>query len=131
MVALFPTENHTRDDIASAKAELRNARDVVSFNIFRVQESDLPPLHTDEPETGHWLHAIRHIVDTCQARRVTADGALVPKGKRGGQLVDLFSASIVAQVYDAVNAKNRAKMHAMSLPVAMHVALGVANKAST
>lgn len=47
-----------------------------------------------------------------------------------GLLVDLFSASITVQVYDALNEENKAKMAALPVRKMVNVALRVANRAS-
>ena len=66
-----------------------------------------------------WLTAARRIVDT-------QTGDLVD-----GTLLDLFSASVLVQVHDALSEPNRAKFTAMPLAKAHRIAFQLANRSET
>lgn len=131
-VTLFPHEEHSVTDIKNAKIAAKNQRDVVYFQICRVPkewydaDSHTPAASVD----GGWVPAAKWITDNHSARRVIPEtGELVPEKKRGGILLDAFSASVMVQVYNALNATNKAKFAAMDVRVAHHIAFGAINKA--
>ena len=59
------------------------------------------------------IEMLRDIVQGCQAQRIRVDGRKV--------YVDLFSASAMVKVYDALNEANRAKYIGLSWPVFVDV----------
>lgn len=133
-ITLFPTEQDTSESIRKAKEVAEYEHDVVAITIRRIRTEDLPPEFQPKPDysdkAGSWLEAVRWIVEHKAFRRIDVEsGQLVPDNKRGGTLVDLFSASAMIQVYEALSEANRAKLAAMSLPVAHHVVFKVLNKA--
>lgn len=113
------------EEIAKAKNELKNRYDVTGFTVQRVPAEILQEfLHTTPGKpAGGWIDSMRWIVENQQCRKIDADGNFIPKHKAGGQLCDLFTASRMVSVYDALNEKNREKFHNMSFAVAHHVAM--------
>jgi hypothetical protein len=69
---------------------------------------------------------------TSPEERVAALRRIVEEGqyaKVEGVTVDLFSASAIIQVYDALNAENRARYAAYHVGVMAHIAFGALKKA--
>ncbi|MFH1184683.1 MAG: hypothetical protein V1755_06545 [Chloroflexota bacterium] len=127
-ITLYAPESADRSQIAKAKREARNQRDVVCFYVERVPDAWYPQDdHQPAKAAGSgWIDAARWIVANGQCRRVVPEtGELVPESKRGGMLLDLFSAGRMVAVYDALNETNRAKFHAMDVRVAHHVAFAI------
>lgn len=131
-VHLFPHEDHTDDDILKAKDAACRDRDVVSFSVSRVPKAwyeaeDFVPAasdgNTDEPA---WVKTFRYVKQNRSCCRMDRDsGQRIPDSKRGGMLVDLFSAGMVLSVVDAINDTNRAKLFAMDIPVAIHICMSM------
>lgn len=127
---LFPHEGHSADDVKEAERELYADRDVVRIYVRRVPSSWYPEEHQPDDskeESGQWLESMRRVLregPLC----VATDGSVVPRGQRGGQLVDCFTASICTQVYDALNDTNKAKLLAMPVYVAVDACLKIGAK---
>ena len=127
---LYPHEKHTPEEVLKAEHKLRADRDVTSIHVRRVPSSWYPEEHRPDDskeKSGQWLDSMRQIVAEGSYKRVGTDGAIIPEGKRGGALIDLFTASICCQVYDALNEANQAKLRAMPVYVAINACLKVAN----
>jgi hypothetical protein len=131
-IVLFALPDTPKEQIGQAKEQARRTRDVVDFHVVEIEpawleaERLVPPA---APAATGWLEAVRWIVAHGQARRIDVEtGALVPEGKSGGMLLDLFSASAMAQVYDALNETNKAKLLSKPLPVAHATVFGVLNR---
>ena len=124
-VTLFAKESATRREIAAAKAAAKNQRDVVCFYVVRVPDAWYPQddFQPSKPVASGWIDAARWIKDNKQARRIEPEtGELVPESRKGGILLDLFSASRMVAIYDALNEANQAKFNAMDVRVAHHIA---------
>jgi len=110
----------------------RTARGDAHFRVAEVVER-VPdawyPQDDHKPEKSEgagWIEAARWIKSHHQARRVVPEtGELVPEKKRGGILLDAFSAGRMAAVYDVLNEQNRAKFNKMNVRVAHHIAFEV------
>ena len=122
---LFATETTTPEQLAAAEAEARQRRDVVDFITVRVPQAWLDEeAHQPAAQVeGGWLPAVRWIAEHWSARRVVPEtGELVPEDKRGGMLLDAFSASGMLQVYEALSAPARATFQGQDLRVAHSIA---------
>ena len=71
---------------------------------------------TDLTEKKSYIDQIRDIVKTKGAKKV------------GGVMVDMFTASAIVKVYDAINDTNKAKMDKMTVPAMANVAYKIINK---
>jgi DNA-directed RNA polymerase subunit H (RpoH/RPB5) len=71
---------------------------------------------TDLTEKKSNIDQIRDIVKTKGAKKV------------GGVMVDMFTASAIVKVYDAINDTNKAKMDKMTVPAMANVAYKIINK---
>lgn len=71
---------------------------------------------TDLTEKKSHIDQIRDIVKTKGAKKV------------GGVMVDMFTASAIVKVYDAINDTNKAKMDKMTVPAMANVAYKIINK---
>lgn len=74
-------------------------------------------------------HGTREIMTDNPAARIAAFRRVVAEkqyAKIDGTMIDLFSASIVVQVYDALNDANKAKLAAMSAGKMALIAMEVA-----
>ena len=126
-MALFVPDNLKGEararQIAKAKHEARAQTDVVSFRVLTIPADWVgSDDHTPAPRTTGWIDAARWIVEHHQARRVVPEtGELVPEDKKGGVLLDAFSASAMVQVYDALNEANREKLCGMDVRMAHHI----------
>lgn len=129
-ILLLPAEGTTPESIEACREKLHAEHDVVAFNAREVPadwyaETTFVP----GPERG-WLDAVKWIVQHQCCRRVDAEtGQLVPEGKRGGMLLDLFSAGAMLQVYEALSEANRVRLVAMTLPLAHGVVFRILTKA--
>lgn len=128
---LFPTKDTPQEQLDKAKEECQAAHDVVGpIRVVRIPQEwlDAESWQPSDSPSG-WIDAARWIVKHKAARRVDAEtGQLVPENRRGGTLLDLFSASGMVQVHDALSGENRKKFGDMKLPVAHHVAFKLINK---
>lgn len=83
-----------------------------------------------------WVEAARQVVATGGFKMVGQDGTVHPTVWDGdevspaseGMALDLFSASVMVQVYDALSEANQAKFAAMPLTTAHNVAFKLANR---
>ena len=76
--------------------------------------------------------AARWITQNHCARRVMPEtGELVPENKKGGILLDAFSASAMVQVYDALNETDREKLNGMDVRVAHKIVFQLLSKQRT
>lgn len=130
-VILFVLPDTPKEQIERAKEEARNHSDVVDFVLLEIEpawlqaEKFVPPA----PSPTGWLEAVRWVADNKQARRIDVEtGALVPENKSGGMLMDLYSASAMVKVYDALNETNKAKLLGKPLPVAHAIVFSVLNR---
>ena len=121
---LFVPEGTDRDIIDKAKSIIRNSRDATGFSVVKIKREWADALtHNETRPAGGWIESLRWIVEHKQCRKIDAEGGLLPENKAGGQLCDLFTASRMVQIYDALNATNREKFDTMSFAVAHHVAM--------
>lgn len=131
-VRLFPHEHHTDDEINRAKSAARTDRDVVSFSVVRVpkswyDEEQFTPAATDESaKEPDWVATCRWVKEHHSAARMDREsGQRIPDSKRGGVLIDAFSAGMILAVVDSINDKNREKLFAMEIPVAIHICMSL------
>ena len=126
-VVLFIDDDTQPEQIDRAKAEATQKRDVTGFTIHRMpKEWARAEKYEPQAEKKGWIDAIRWIVENKQCRRVIPEtGELVPEDKSGGMLVDLFSASTMVQVYDALNETNKARLNAMDVRLAHRIVFQV------
>jgi hypothetical protein len=126
-VVLFIDDDTQPEQIERAKAEALQRRDVTAFLVKRIPAEWLAAEEYQPSEgTKGWIDAARWIVENRQCRRVIPEtGQLVPDEQRGGLLLDLFSASTMVQVYDALNDANQARLNGMDLRVAHHIVFHV------
>jgi hypothetical protein len=126
-VVLFIDDNTQTEQIDRAKAEATQKRDVTGFTIQRVsKEWARAEKYEPRAEKKGWIDAVRWIVEDKQCRRIIPEtGELVPEDKSGGMLVDLFSASVMVQVFDALNDRNKARLNAMDLRLAHRIVFRV------
>jgi hypothetical protein len=126
-VVLFIDDDTQPDQIERAKAEARQKRDVTDFLVKRIpKEWVAVEQYEPQAEKQGWIKAARWIVEHRQCRRVIPEtGELVPEEKRGGMLLDLFSASTMVHVYGALNDANQARLNAMDLRAAHHIVFQV------
>jgi hypothetical protein len=126
-VVLFIDDDTQPEQIERAKAAAQQRRDVTDFLVKRIpKEWVAAEQYKPQAEKQGWIEAARWIVGHRQCRRVIPEtGELVPEEKRGGMLLDLFSASTMVQVYDALNEANQAKLNALDLRVAHHIVFQV------
>lgn len=123
-VTLYVTEQTTKEQIEAAKRDARNKRDVAGrFYLVQVPQAWLdaekPAPSTHE---GGWIAAARWIKEHHSARRVDPKtGELIPENKRGGMLLDAFSASALTAVYDSLSEQNKAKLLAMPVARAVEI----------
>ncbi len=122
---LFVPMEAEHEAIAAAKQELKKHYDVTGVTVVRVPADILQEfLHVPGGlPAGGWIQSMRWIVEHKQCRKIDADGNFIAEHKAGGQLCDLFTASRMVQVYDALNEKNREKFHNMSFAVTHNVAM--------
>jgi hypothetical protein len=116
-VVLFIHDDIQPEQIDRAKVEAIQKRDVTGFTLKRIPK-EWVEAETFQPSADPkgWIDAVRWIVQNKQCRRIMPEtGELVPENKTGGMLMDLFSASTMVQVYDALNDTNKAKLNAMDL----------------
>jgi hypothetical protein len=127
-VVLFTHDDTPPEQIERAKAEAGRQRDVTGFLVERIpKEWAAAEQYTPQAEKKGWIDAARWIVEHKQCRRIIPEtGELVPEDKCGGTMLDLFSASAMIQVYDALNEANQAKLNAMDLRLAHHIAFQIA-----
>ena len=126
-VVLFVHEDTTPEQIERAKTEAARQRDVTGFTVQRVpRQWAADEQYVPQQKKTSWVEAVRWIVKNQQCRRIVPEtGELVPEDKCGGMPLDLFSASAMVQVYDALNETNRAKLEAMDLRLAHHIVFHV------
>ena len=126
-VVLFVFDNTTPQQIEEARVEAYQRRDVTGFTVRLIpKEWATAEEYKPQAEKKGWIDAARWIVEHRQCRRIIPEtGELVPEEKRGGMLLDLFSAAAMVQVYDALNDVNRAKLDAMDLRVAHRIVFQV------
>ncbi len=127
---LFLPPGTTPEQVQEAKSAARHSRDVVSFRTQRIPAEWVEPEHKPQKDAAPWIDAIRHILEH-GVSRIGEDNRIVPDDRRGGVMLDRFSASAMAQVYDALNDKNRRKFGELHLAVAHNVAFGLINKGAT
>lgn len=126
---LFVLPTTTDEEINAAVDKFRGLHDMVDWGAYEIDpawaEAEKPKL--DPNHKGGWIEAARWIIANKTARRLDRKtGELIPKDKAGGIMLDLFSASIMVQVYDRLNEANRAKLDAMPVAMAHHILLQVA-----
>jgi hypothetical protein len=126
-VVLFIDDDTPPEQIERAQAEARQKRDVTGFLVKRIpREWAAAGQYKPQAEKQSWIEAARWIVEHRQCRRVIPEtGELVSEENRGGMLLDLFSASTMVQVYDALSAANQARLNGMDLRVAHHIVFQV------
>lgn len=126
-VVLFVFDDTTPQQIEEARVEAHQKRDVTGFTVRRIpKEWVAAEQYKPQAEKQGWVEAARWIVGHRQCRHIIPEtGELVPEEKRGGMLLDLFSASTMVQVYDALNEANQAKLNALDLRVAHHIVFQV------
>jgi len=129
-VILYAGPDVSREQIRRAEDEARRRFDVlpggVTVRRVTAEQQAAEDWTADAEYSAGWVPAARWIVEHRTARRLDPKtGQLVPKSKRGGVMLDLFSASAMLQVFDNLSEKNKAKFAAMPLPVAHHVAFSV------
>lgn len=134
VVTLYLPPGVTEQQAQAAMAEARHKRDVIDFYRLHIpqewvdEEEGFTPLQS---RPNSWIDAIRWIVEHGSCRRVDdVSGELVPENKTGGVLVDLFSASVMKQIYDHLNPANQAKFEAMPITKASVIAFRLAENAS-
>jgi hypothetical protein len=122
-VVLFAHDDTPPERIEQAKEEACRQRDVTGFLVERIpKEWVAAEQYAPQSEKKGWIDAARWIVEHKQCRRIIPEtGELVPEDKCGGMMLDLFSASAMVQVYDALNDANRAKLGAMDLRLAHRI----------
>ncbi len=124
-VFLYAPEGTTPEAIEAAKDAATTARDVVYFEVVPIPADwiEKPYAPATEHKAG-WIAAARWIKENRQFRRVIPEtGELVPEKKRGGIMLDLFTASAMVTVYDALNDANKAKVNAMDVRVAANICM--------
>ncbi len=127
-ITLFALPHTTREEIERAKSEARHRYDVVYIRVVRIsrQQYDAETHHPGQDDREGWIDAARWVYEHKTARRLDRKtGVLVPENQRGGILLDLFSASVLVQVYDALNEENRKKLHSLSITRAVKVAFSM------
>lgn len=130
---LYVTEETSPIQIAAAKSALRDRRDVTGITVQRIPaqwqlDDEFRPEEYPAPKDG-WLEAARQVVRERHCCRVHPETCtVVPDDKRGGILLDLYSASALTRVYDALKPANQAKMLKLALPQAVDVAFSILNQ---
>jgi len=119
-----------KKQIERAKKEARNERDCVKIWTRQIKPEWVAPEYVSERDSecgASWIDAIRWIVKNRQMCKVLETGERVPSGKRGGRVVDLFTAGRMKAIYEALNDENRAKFGEMDLSLAIGIAYGLPN----
>lgn len=118
-----------------AQGRVTDFRSRVQAGLARMEESQRDPF-VREASSG-WIDAARQVVETHGFVSVNPESGEVVETKwRGdevspsskGIVLDLFSASALVQVYDALGPENKAKFAAMPLPQAVEVAFKIINQ---
>ena len=122
---LYTTKDTTPEQIKEAKHIIRDNHDAIGFHTVKVIQQWIEEvMHKPDtaPDKG-WIESMRQIVLEKQCRKIDVNGKIIAKTKTGGQLVDMFTASIMVQVYDKLNPVNRDKFHNQNFAVAHHIAM--------
>lgn len=114
----------------AARDEAYAKHDVVRLNYRHIPDGELEKERfVSSGSVCGWVDAARWIVDHRTARRIVPEtGEMVPTDKRGGIALDLFSASAMIRVYDALSTSNRDKFAHMDLRAAHDVTFKLLEK---
>lgn len=115
-ITLFTLPGTSTETISKAmrQAEIKLGR--VEFSCCEIDPTWLEPVHKvcECPSCSKgWIDAARWIVANGQFRRLLPSGELVPEDKRGGKMLDLFSACALVKVYEALNPEHQAKFNSL------------------
>jgi len=114
---IFRLADTTQEQEQAAIAEAHRRFDVVGYQVVTLPAGYLEPRANPTPGAAvDWTGAARWIVENRTAHRVLPQtGELVPDNRRGGMLLDLFSASRMLAVHDALSDSNKARFSAMDV----------------